>query len=115
LRRQQNRYSCRFPAGFLRNFLKSFSQKPICVTPQHFLYFLPLPQGQGSLRLIFSTFLGCALNHRRVLIAELSLLYFAMQNPSGKAQSSACSTLPFSRRPDGGGVRGQRHPVRRKA
>src|SRR4030042_2741075 len=28
--------------------------------PQHFLYFFPLPQGQGALRPIFFTVTGCA-------------------------------------------------------
>ena len=43
-----------FPLAF--NHLLSESKYQLL--PQHFLYFLPLPQGQGSLRPIFSTLAG---------------------------------------------------------
>ena len=35
-------------------FLKKLSERYYFPAPQHFLYFLPLPQGQGSFRPIFS-------------------------------------------------------------
>src|SRR4030042_5400665 len=53
--------SCRTNENFLNRLLEIELFVRMCLSPQrpqHFLYFLPLPQGQGSLRPTFSGLLG---------------------------------------------------------